>query len=387
MRFFTKNIGVKILALIFASSLWVYVTSGEAKTASFPGNVPIQIRNVPKDMALVDEIENLKLKIKAPYSSWQKLSVDNFEAYIDLAGLSVGVYEMDVKVQVSDPQVQIIEKNPSRLTIHLDPVVSKKVPVAVKIEGNAGEGFSPSEPEVDIKEVEIKGAETRIEEISEATAIVGLNGEMAKIEKTVRLISFDSKGKEIKNISFSPSIVKVSVLIEPAANVKTVGIKVNIIGQPQAGYWVSKVTTLPSTVTIKGDQEKMKKIEYLETANIDVTNLSSGISKIITLSLPEGIGLTEAQEGILVKIFISQDVITRTLPASFTFSGASSSSNIVNVTVSGPVSSVGSLSSKDIVINVGQAVGSVSITSEMISVPAGIQIIDFSPKVINVIVE
>lgn len=387
MGFFTKNIGIKILALVFAISLWVYVTSGEAKTDSFPGSIPIQIRNIPKDAALVDEIEDLNLKIKAPYPSWKNLSVDDFGAYIDLAGLSQGVYEMDVKVQVSDPQVQIIEKNPSRVTIHLDPVISRKVPVSVKIEGKAGEGFASGEPQVDTKEVEIKGAKTKVEEISYATALVVLDGEMAKIERSVRLIAFDSKGKEIKNVVFTPSVVKVAIQIEPAANVKNVGIKVNIVGQPKAGYWVSKVTTLPTTVNIKGDQEKMEKIEYLETAEIDVSNLSSGISKTAVLSLPEGISLVDTDFNISVRIYISEDLITRTIPASFTFSGAGSTSNIVNVTVSGPSSSVDALGSGNVVINIGDKIGNVSIAKEMISTPSGIEIIDFSPKVINVIVE
>ncbi len=387
MRFFTKNIGVKILALVFATSLWVYVTSGEAKTASFPGSIPIEVRNTPKDTALVEEIEDLNLKIKAPYTSWQNLSVDDFTAYIDLEDLEQGAYKIDVEVQVSDPQVQIIEKNPSRVSVRLDPVETKKVPVSVKIEGEAGEGFAPGEPKVDTEEVEIKGAKTKVEEVSYATAPVKLEGEMAKIEKSVRLTAFDSRGKEIKNIIFTPGVVKVAINIEPAANVKNVGIKVNIVGQPKAGYWVSKVTTQPATVNIKGDQEVMEKIEYLETANIDVSNLSSGINKTAVLSLPEGISLVDADFNISVRIYISQDLTTRTIPASFTFSGAGSTSNIVNVTVSGPSSSVDSLTSDNIVINIGDNMGNISITKDMISVPSDIEIIDFSPKVINVIVE
>ncbi len=387
MRFFTKNIGIKILALIFAASLCIYVTSGEAKTDSFEGDIPIQVRNISKDTALVEEIEDLSLKIKAPFSSWQNLSVDDFEAYIDLAGLSQGVYQIDVEVQVSDPQVQIIEKNPSRVTVHLDPVINKKVPVSVKIEGDAGEGFASREPQVNIEEVEIKGAKTKIEEISHATALVVLDGEMAKIEKTVRLTAYNSRGEEIKNITFNPSVVNVVINIEPAANIKNVGIKVNIVGQPQAGFWVSKVTTQPATVNIKGDQDKMEKIEYLETGKVDVSNLSSGINKTAFLSLPEGISLVDTDQNISVRIYISEDLTTRILPASFAFSGAGSTSNIVNVTVSGPASSIDVLSSDNMVINIGDNIGNITITKDMITVPSDIDIVDFSPKVINVIVE
>lgn len=389
--FFTKNLGAKILALIFALSLWFYVAVGEARVDKFPGKIPIEVKNVPVGMAVSDYFEGVDLKIKAPFSTWQKLSSDSFQAFVDVNNLDVGTYRLDVNIKVSEPEVSIVEKNPSKVTVHLEEVTEKNVPINFKIEGKVADGFATGELESDPKEVKIKGAKSLVERITNATAVVGLSGEMSDTEKFVPLIIFDGSGNEIKNLEIFPSNVKVKVPISKATNIKTVGIKAAITGNPAENFWVSKIVAFPSTAVVTGEAENLKSLDFLETTKLDITNISSNLTKNVDLVLPSGISLVSNERSIKITVYVSPNTTTKSVPASFNFiGGKGSTTTVVNVIVSGPVSGLSGISAGNVVINFnvsGKSSGSAEVTRDMISLPAGFDVVDFSPKNINLVVE
>jgi YbbR domain-containing protein len=389
--FFTTNIIAKILALFFALAIWVYVTTGEAKVDRFPGNIPIEPRNVPVGMAIADELGNVEVKIKAPYASWQKLSADDFTAYVDLGGLDIGTYRIDVEIHISDPSISIIEKDPAKVTVSLEPLTSKEVPVAVKIEGKAAEGFATGETSTEPPKVEVRGAKSLVDNILDASAIVKLNGEDVDLEKKVRLTAFDASSKEIKNISFMPDSISVKIAITRATNTKTVGIKASIVGDPKENFWVSKVIITPSVAVVSGEPEELKELEYLETARIDIANISKTLDKEVDLVLPEGIALISRKRKFKVLVSVAPNLSVKEIPATLNFIGKpGSTSSTVEVKVSGPISILNNLYSGHVVIDIdlsNRGSGVYNIDKSAIKVPSGIDVVDFSPKIINIIIE
>jgi len=390
-KFFTTNITAKILALVFAIGVWTYVATGQTKVDRFPGRIPIEAKNIPSGMAIADDLGSVEIKIKAPYSSWQRLSADDFTANVDLSGLDVGTYRMDVNVSVSNSAVSVVEKNPSKVTIRLEPLVTKKVPVAIKLDGKPADGFAAGEAVTTPDQVEVRGAKSLVDSILNAQATLGLNGENSDFEKKVKLSAFDAASQEIKSVSFAPDTVIVKVPVMRATNTKTVGIKAIITGDPSENFWVSKVIVTPSVAVITGEPEVLKNIEYLETTRVDINNISKNKSLDADLILPEGIALLSNQNKVKVTVYVSPNLSIKELPATFNFIGrsASASSN-VKVRLAGPIIMLNNLTSRDIILNIdmsSRSSGAFVINKNDFSVPSGIDVIDFSPKTININVE
>jgi len=391
LKFFTTNISAKILALFFSLIIWIYVASGESKVGNFPGQIPIEVRNVPIGKAVAEDLGACQIKIKAPYSVWQNLSSDSFSAYVDLEGVDIGTHQLDVNVKTNNPAISIIEKNPSKVIVKIEPLTSKKIPVSIKIEGKPSPGYASGEIINEPSEVEAYGAKSVIDSLFNAQGIIKLNNEDSDIEREVTLIAYNNSGQAIKNVNLQPSKIKSKVLINKATNIKTVGIKANVVGDPKENFWVSKIIVYPSVATITGEPEELKNIEYLETEKINISDLDKSLDKDVELILPEGIALVAGQNKIKVSVIISAEISVKELPATLIYKGKMGSTrNTVKVKLSGPIFLLNNLTSDNILVIIdltGRGSGSYTIEKKDIQIPQGFSLIDYSPKIINISID
>lgn len=395
MKILTHNFWIKLFAVICATILWVYVSSSENKIADFPGSIPIEPKNIPSGLAPIYDQQRVKVKVQAPLEVWNRLNADTFEAYIDLTGLDKGTHEVEVKVVSKISNVLIIEKDPNKIIVRLEELLTKKVPVIVRFEGEVKKGFAPGEPEVIPKDVLISGAASLIEEVSEATAKVALTSSDEIIEKTVSVAVYDERGEKIRSIDCTPKMVKVKVSIIPASETKTVGIKVKTKGRPKPNYFISKIETIPATVEISGSESSLKSILFIETKEIDIEGLDKDIEREVELIIP--LGITLHQKTVRVKLGVSQNTVEREIGATLRTTGTSLtvvsiSPSVIKVIVSGPIDIINSLTASDVSITFnlsGKSAGShlVNITKDMIMLPAGCVAMSWLPSAVMIVLE
>jgi len=305
LKFITNNWQAKLVCLILATALWAYVAIGESQVDNLPGNIPLKIINIPQGLVPILDQDTVQVKISADRSVWNIISANSISAAIDLNGLTQGTHEVQVSAQSNIANVEIVEVVPNKVLVRLEPIAKKNVSVKVQVEGQAGEGLVPGDAVISPDTIEVSGAQSVIEKILEATAIIKLNGETNQIEKNIELVALDSKGEIIKNITFSPKEVKVSLPIVKAGTSKTVGIKVNTTGQPKSGYWVSGIITTPDVVTAVGASGILRGINYIETKTIDIEGIDASVTKSIGLNLPSGVSLTDDIGQIKVEIKVT----------------------------------------------------------------------------------
>ena len=389
-QLFTKDIIAKLLAILLAVGLWVFVISQETKIGLFPGEIPIQVKNPPPNFAAVLDVNTVDLKIVAPAYKWSKLSAESFTAYVDLEGFKEGASVAEIKVSTTDPTIRILEKTPSTINIKVDSIIEKNIDVKVKLEGKpATDNVVGTDIEASPTSVRVKGAKSIVENLLSVTAIVNINNENKTIEKNVKLMAFDAKNNPIQNLSFFPDWVKITVPIRSATNTKTVGIKPIIIGEVAKNYWVEKIITDPAVTTISGEEEKISQINYLETKPIDVTGITGGISNKVKLVLPEGVKLENENLEITVKVFVTSQSATKEVQANVSFSGISSnlvitnySAKAISVVLSGDIEKINNLPPLLATFNLGsQGAGNASynVTKEILNIPDNIDLVSSSP--------
>jgi len=384
----THNLSIKILVFGIAVCLWAYATASEVKTAYFPGDLPVEVKNTPSGLAAIYDQQKVKVKLRASYHVWNQLSADNLHAFVDLQGLQEGTHELEVKVVSDLSGVVVIEKEPAKMIVRLEPVVSKRVPVVVQFQGEVKSGFAVGQVAVQPDSVIVKGARSVVEELSAATALVKLAGEESSVTKAVELAVYSEKGEKIPGLVFEPSSVEVEIPIEVASEVKTVGVKAKLTGQPNPEYFVSQVEIDPATVEISGSNSSLTSINYLETKDLDISGLDHNLEQVVDLLLP--VGVRSNPDKVKLKITLKENMLSRWVDVFVIppLSNSRVSPETIRVALSCPTKVINQVSSADLKVlldssekNVGSY--SISLTKEMISAPSSCIITSFLPQTIT----
>jgi len=399
-----KNSGIKAFCLVAATVLWIYVSAGQNTIGKFPGNIRIKTMNIPSGFEAIYDIKSANIKIMAEPSVWNKLSADSFSAYVDLSSRAEGVYELPVVVTSSVPGVSIVGIDPDRIMVRLEPIISKEVDIRAKIEGAAGEGLIAGTITLDPAKTTIQGAKSVINGISEAIAVVRLDGEKDNFERTIILSAYDEDSVAIENIQFSPPEVKASIPIVKASNNKTVGIKVQITGSPKAGYYLSEISTNPNTIDIVGQPNVLSDINFIETSPLDIGGTDSVFEKDANLILKSGVSLQSGTSNkVKVKLTISKIEVSKEIEATIApinlvtnYQISSINPSSVKVVCYGSADTINNLKSNDVVLSLdfsnrrfteNPTTVNFEIASANFKVPAGVTVGSFTPSFVSATLE
>ncbi len=398
LKLITNNFWAKVVCILLAAAVWAYVGLTQSKISEFPSSINLEMRNVPAGMVAITDTSNVQIKISADQTQWKQLTANSFSAYVDLNGATVGTHEMDVLVNINVAGVQLVSISPNKIMVTVEPMASKNVPVISKVEGTAGDGLVAGDIKIDPSEVTISGAQSAISKIFEAVAIIKLNGETADFNKSIDLVALDSEGEIIKNVTFNPASVKVSVPIIKAGTTKTVGIKANIAGQPKAGYWISQIKITPAEVTINGQSSVLQTTNYLETKEINVDGLDSNKTQTVELNLPSGVTIVGDNTKVKVELTFEQAQTTKSVNLGYNWQNFASNlkidsvnpNNIV-VNLSGTIDALNKVTGDNSKINIDlgsfKYAGSynIDLDKSQFSLPDGVSVLSFTPSVITVI--
>ncbi|MCL5794843.1 MAG: CdaR family protein [Patescibacteria group bacterium] len=396
-KIITNNWPAKIICLLLAVGLWIFVTLNSAKIANFPGNITLETKNIPVGMTAISDTQNVQIKISADRSLWNRLSASNFNAYVDLANLSTGTHELDIKVACNLSGVQIVSTNPEKVLVTLEPLVKKTVSVIAQVEGTAGEGLTAGDIKIEPSEVELSGAQSIVGQIYEATAIIKLNGETTDSTKAINVVALDAEGEIIKNISFNPSAVKVTVPIIKGANTKTVGIKAKITGQPKVGFWVKEIRVNPADVAITGSASVLKSTNYIETKDINIDNIDANKSLTADLNLTSGLSSIDKISQVKVDIILDKTLTQKEVIASYNWQNLASNLKIdsispasVKVIFSGYADQLANLTGDNVKLNIGlsdyKSAGSydIDLSKDLFIFPESLSVVSYLPTSISI---
>ncbi len=380
--------------------LWIYVAAGQSTVGKFPSSLKIKAINVSSGLVPIYDTKTVNIKIMAEPSIWKKLSADSFSAYVDLSAYSAGTYEVPVIVVSSTPGVQIVEKDPSKIMISLEPISEKEVDINRKVEGNAAQGLVAGNISLTPNKVQIRGAKSVIDSITEATITIALNGETENFKKVVPVAAYDDRGEIINGVEFTPADVNADVSVVKASNNRTVGIKVKTAGVPKTGYFVSNIAVSPSVVDITGPLTVLSEINYIETLVVDLGNLASDIEKDVNLSIPSGLALQTGSPGrVSVKVGVSPLDASKEflVPVSYKnldleFKVTVSNPDQIKAVLAGTSEIISNLKLSDISLNLdlknkGAGVYSYDISTDNFNLPAGVSLVTALPSALSLTIE
>ncbi|MBU1178176.1 hypothetical protein KJ903_03065 [Patescibacteria group bacterium] len=394
----SKNLPLKLLAIVAAVFLWFYVINEGYEVGFVDAEIPIETYNLAEDLAVASELGTAKIKVRAPAQSWSKISSENITAFVDLKGIRKGIFSKEVKVSVDDPSITILDVDPEKIGVTLEELQTLSKEIEVETTGNVNEAYETQDPTVSPNKVEIKGSQTSIEKVNKIVAPVTLNGEMTEIKTQVELEARDSNNQKITNLVIIPKIAEITIPIRKQNEIKTVGIKANIIGNPASGYWVKETTITPNSVAVQGNADTISDLSYLNTQKIDISNITTTTEKSIALDLPNEVTTIDTNQ-VTVKIEVEAQTISKTATATPRYTGlaadlrvALASPSTVSVQVTGPAPKLNALKEGEIAATInlsGKSSGSYTmpISNNMISLPTDISLKSLDTKEIQIIIQ
>jgi len=395
LRFITNNFEAKIFSVILASIFWIFLMAADTKIGNLPMDVKVNVTGVRSGLAIASDVPDIKVKLKAPTSIFGNLGAKDFEASIDASEMiEQGAESTEIKVKTSHSSVQIISIEPSRHLLKLEKEDSKRISVNLNVIGSPNEDYKVSGGELKTKDVIVYGAPTKLKEISKIIAEVELTGsERGLVNKMVKIKAINQDGDSINHLKFDPLEAEVYIPIIPKVEIKTVGIKVNLTGEVGKGYWVNKLRTDPEVIAIKGESKILKNIDYVKTEEIDLAGTEIGLALTTKLDLPEGVQMVNERD-IIVQVFIGKIDGAKTLSPTLNFRRFSGNLNvevlnIVTVTLTGSVSSLNTVSTDNVILNIdinnlGVGEHKINLIKSMVTKPGDVEVSNVMPELLTI---
>ncbi|HSK52494.1 MAG TPA: CdaR family protein [Clostridia bacterium] len=313
LRIVVHNWHLKLAAIGLASVLYAgLVLSQDAQT--FAGPIPIQAANLPDDM-WVDPLPPVtSVRYFAPAGT-DRPGQGTFRAFVDLAGLPdrAGTYQVRVQVSSVNPELQVLSVTPDSVSVTLDPLVTKIVPVVINY------GQPPPNVEIGIQRAEprtvtVTGQQSIIEQVVAARADVVIQPSGLNIDQDVTLVPVDAVGEARSPAQMTPATARIQVQVLSEPETRTLPIRAVITGTPATGFELASIEVQPQAALVEGDADPLAEIAGLDTQPLSVSGLSETTTFETDLALPDGIARV-TDEPIVVTVSFRQVSESRTFTA------------------------------------------------------------------------
>ena len=216
-RFPKKNLTAKILAVLFAIVLWIYVMNEQNPPIEVAFQVPLEVRNLSGQFTIYDVPDSVRIKVRGPRGVVASLSQQDIKAYVDLKGFTEGV--STAKVYAAIPgSVELVEITPDKVTARLEAVINKQATVEIWTNGNLPSGVAIAGTSSSIPQVQVEGPRTLLDSLYKVVAQVDLNGRNADFTAETPLMAIDREGRVIDGLTIRPGKVNVTVNVSGTSN-------------------------------------------------------------------------------------------------------------------------------------------------------------------------
>jgi YbbR domain-containing protein len=322
-------------------------------------------------------------------------TVDSFSAAVDLSKYDTqraGEPQLlPITVSALGQGVTVLSYTPTQLSVTLDTLDTKTVPVAVD-RGTVPDGLEIGPPHVAPEEVQVKGASSRIGQVTRAMAHVSIDASGISVDREFDLVPVDVDGQRVEGVELSPNSVHISIGVNAVQTNKTVPVRPKLDGAPAAGSEIDEIVVDPVTVTLEGAPDELGAITEIATEGIDIGGATKSAKYTAALVVPDGAALVDGSpEQATVTVGVRAANGSRTFVTGVVCRGAGGNACLpsleqVAVTLSGPIPTLdavdgGSLTAFLDVSGLGAGSHDVQVT---VSVPDGLKLVGVSPATVRV---
>lgn len=283
---FRRNILKKIIALIVAFAMWVFVMEDQDPAIEGSYTVPLIISNAAYEFVPVCEVSAVQIETRAPRSYFVKYNANAFRVYANMDGMKEG--EHKITPQVVMPQgFELTGTKPASLTVTLDPLIERQIPIELITSGIVGANSAIKEISKSMELVTLVGAKSFVEKVVRVYGTVNLSGNTSNFEMQIPMNAVDENGVIVPHVHVVPSVITVSVNIESGLKKKIVPVVAEL--STMDGWELTKIKVEPAQVEISGAESVINSIVTLKTVPFTVQTGQRIFNGTLKLDVPEGV--------------------------------------------------------------------------------------------------
>lgn len=294
-----RNNSIKLLSVLLAVVLWVYVSNEQNPVREKILNVNLEHTGPAQNLVITGAPpESVRVRVQGNPNQLANLAPGDFKAVINIPEEKTG--DLALPVNVSAPAgLRVTQVSPEEVRISVDHLVERQVTVAVSLRGTPAQGYTALTPVFQPGTVIVRGPARVVNEISQAAAVVDVQSADKDVEKTLPV----NVGPSNSNVSLNPSTVRVVVPIVNAVASRTVPVLPQVTGNPAGGFTVKRSFTEPASVQIFGPADVLSTISNIKTEPVDIKSIDKNLIKDVGLVSPQGVtGVQPGQVKVQVEL-------------------------------------------------------------------------------------
>jgi YbbR domain-containing protein len=273
--------------------------------------------SLPPGYVLEGALGDVGVKLKGTDAAIANVVASDLHAVLDLSVADLhrsDPQEVPVHVDVATTGVRVDSIAPATISVRIEPITSRSVAVQARFANDPPTGTFAGDPAITPSEVRVSGAASHVARIAAMYATVRFGDAVNDLVVSVQPTAVDAGGATIEGLTVDPAVVQLTVPVLPTATTRTVPVVPAVRGSVAPGYWITRVTSDPTVVTVRGESAALSAIDQVTTAVIDVSGLGADTTFQVALLLPaEGTSLVKAAQA-TVTVSVAPLTGTRSFP-------------------------------------------------------------------------
>ncbi len=303
-RIATADFPLKLTAVLIALIFWIVsILSAPATEVvkDYSGRVAVERPDsVPAGYVVQGQLGDVSVRLKGTEAALANVVASDLHATLNLPAADIhnsDPQDVPVRVEVATAGVSVESYAPAAVTVRIEPITSRDVAVQARFANTPPAGTFAGDPAITPSQVRVSGAASQVARIAALYATVGFGDAVTDLVQSVQPRAVDASGATIDGLTVDPAVVQLTVPVLPTATTRTVPVVPAVRGFVATGYWITRVTSDPSVVTVRGESGTLSAIDQVATAPIDVSGLGADKTFQVALLLPgEGTSLVKAAQ-------------------------------------------------------------------------------------------
>lgn len=295
-NFFTKNLFWKLASVVMSALLWFIVMNINNPTEIKSFSLPLIVTNLEnlenKNISILnkDDIMSTKVELRLKASRpvldelTKKFIKGEIKATLDTS-FTNEVQELTSPIEITSQvktnlssipypnnNFEIVSFSPTNLNIALDTIITVPKKLYAQKKGTPKNGYIASEPSISSEYIQISGIKSNIEKVNTVVVEVNVSDKTESFIQKVTPVAYDKNGNEVNDINFNLKSINASVIITSQEQIKIN--EPTLIGEIKKGYYIKNVSFSPRVIKISGNPTILKTINPINLPPINLSNLT-----------------------------------------------------------------------------------------------------------------
>lgn len=289
----TRNLDLKILAIVFAIILWLIVVNIDdpVKSNTFSG-IEVQILNaeeLEKQGLCYDVLDNtniVSVTVSGRRSVIEEINRENIIATADMKDLSsMNTLTVKVTSNKSAGDLDTIKANENNVRLNIEPLSKVTKRLVVETNGLPAENYVLGARTLGLTQVEVSGPESIVNTIESAKVTVDVDNASSTVSASSRIILCDKSGAKVDTQRLTLSNTSVSITQEILYS-KAVDINYQFSGRPEDGYAMTgDVLADRTSVLIQGRKSLVESINAINVRGEELSVEGESSNKTVEVDL------------------------------------------------------------------------------------------------------